>query len=180
MTRATHASGTERIGEVAERFLYDAYVNIQADEPFLEQAQLTLLIEALHQHSLVTLMHRIQQLEELTSPSVVKVVLDKEGRALYFSRSLIPHPREASLTSTEMLTQFGYYRHVGLYGYHRSVLMEIVALSPSPLEQAEHLEQLRWLYHGYTLWVRETPHRSFAIDTPDEYEMAKALAETLL
>lgn len=180
MTRTTHTSGTERIGEVAERLIYDAYVNIQADEPFLEAEQLRLLLSALERHPLVTLMHRIHQMEELLSPSVVKVVTDKEGRALYFSRSLIPHPREVSLTSAEALARFRYFRHVGLYGYHRSVLMELVALSPAPIEEAEQLEQLRWLYHGYAIWVRETAHRSVAIDTPEDYERAQKLAETLL
>ncbi|GIV25792.1 MAG: 3-deoxy-manno-octulosonate cytidylyltransferase [Bacteroidia bacterium] len=180
MTRTTHTSGTERLGEVAERFVYDAYVNIQADEPFLHPQQLVLIREALQRRPLVTLMHRILDYEELMSPSVVKVVTDKEGRALYFSRALIPHPRDLPLTSAEMLSKVGYFRHVGLYGYWRSTLIEIVAVSPCPLEEAEQLEQLRWLYHGYSIWVEETPYRSFAIDTPEEYERAKALAQTLL
>lgn len=180
MTRTTHNSGTERVGEIAERFVYDAYVNIQADEPFLEAEQLRLVLDRLERHPLVTLVHRIQQLEELLSPSVVKVVVDREGRALYFSRSLVPHPRDFSLTNPEMLARFRYFRHVGLYGYHRSVLMELLSLSSAPVEEAEQLEQLRWLYHGYPIWVAETPHRSFSIDTPEEYEMAQKLGEMLL
>ncbi|MCS7162891.1 MAG: 3-deoxy-manno-octulosonate cytidylyltransferase [Bacteroidia bacterium] len=180
MTRTTHASGTERVAEVAEKFIYDAYVNIQADEPFLEAKQLILLLEALQRYPLVTLMTRIHQLEELLTPSVVKVIPNKEGKALYFSRAIIPCPRDLPLTSPEILTRFAYYRHVGLYGYHRSVLMEIVALSPVPMEEAEQLEQLRWLYHGYEIWVRETPFRTFSVDTPEDYARAQQLAETLL
>ncbi|MCS7189170.1 MAG: 3-deoxy-manno-octulosonate cytidylyltransferase [Bacteroidia bacterium] len=180
MTRTTHASGTERVGEVAERFIYDAYVNIQADEPFIEAEQLRLLLEALKKHPLVTLMHRVQRKEELITPSAVKVVVDKRGKALYFSRAILPYPRGVSLDNSELVHRMSYYRHIGVYGYHRSVLMEIVTLSPSPLEEVEQLEQLRWLYHGYEVWVWETPYRSYGIDTPEEYEMAQKLAETLL
>lgn len=180
MTRNTHLSGTERVGEVAERFLYDAYVNIQADEPFIEPDHLMKLITLLQRHSLVTLMTRIQKLEDLVSPSVVKVVTGKDGRALYFSRSLVPHPRDFPLTSQEVLARYGYFRHIGLYGYHRSVLMEIVALSPAPIEEIEQLEQLRWLYHGYSIWVQEVSYRGIGIDTQEDYEAAQRLAETLL
>lgn len=180
MTRSTHASGTERVGEVAERFLYDAYINIQADEPFIEANQLQRLQNLLTRYPLVSLVTRIQRIEELMSPSIVKAVLARDGRAMYFSRSLIPHPRDFPLTSPEILVRFGYYRHIGLYGYHRSVLMEIVALSQAPPEEAEQLEQLRWLYHGYSIWLQEVPYRGIGIDTQDDYEMAQRLAETLL
>lgn len=180
MTRSTHASGTERIGEVAERFIYDAYVNIQADEPFIEPEHLQRIVQLLAKRPLVSLMTRIHRLEDLLSPSVVKVVLDKEGRALYFSRTLIPHPRDLPLTSPELIARYGYYRHIGLYGYHRSVLMEIIALSAAPPEEIEQLEQLRWLYHGYPIWLQEMPYRGIGIDTAEDYEMAKQLAETLL
>lgn len=180
MTRSTHTSGTERVGEVAERFIYDAYVNIQADEPFIEPEHLQTIVNLLAQYPLVSLMTRIHRLEDLFSPSVVKVVLDKEGRALYFSRTLIPHPRDLPLTSPEIAARYGYFRHIGLYGYRRSVLMEIVALSTAPPEEIEQLEQLRWLYHGYPIRLEEISYRGIGIDTNEDYEMAKKLAETLL
>ncbi|MCS6895653.1 MAG: 3-deoxy-manno-octulosonate cytidylyltransferase [Bacteroidia bacterium] len=180
MTRSTHTSGTERIGEVAEKLIYDAYVNIQADEPFIEPDQIRLIVELLRKYNLVSLMTRIHRLEELLSPSVVKVVTAKDGRALYFSRSLIPHPRDLPLTSTEVFARHGYFRHIGLYGYYRSVLMEICGLSTAPPEEAEQLEQLRWLYHGYSVWLGETSYRGIGIDTPEDYEAAEQLAQTLL
>lgn len=180
MTRSTHTSGTERIGEVAERFIYDAYVNIQADEPFIEPDHLRRIVHLLAKYPLVSLVTRIHRLEDLLSPSVVKVVLDKEGRALYFSRTLVPYPRDLPLTSPELIARYGYYRHIGIYGYHRSVLMEIVALSVAPPEEIEQLEQLRWLYHGYSMWLQEMPYRGIGIDTTEDYEMAKELAEALL
>ncbi|MCS7297438.1 MAG: 3-deoxy-manno-octulosonate cytidylyltransferase [Bacteroidia bacterium] len=180
MTRSTHLSGTERVGEVAEKFIYDAYVNIQADEPFIDQEQLRAILRLLQKYPLVSLMSRLHKLEELLSPSVVKVVVNKEGKALYFSRSLVPHPRDFPLTSSEILTRYKYFRHIGIYGYHRSVLMEIVMLSPAPLEEVEQLEQLRWLYHGYSIYLQETPYRGPGIDTQEEYEMAQRLAERLL
>ncbi|MEN3041201.1 MAG: 3-deoxy-manno-octulosonate cytidylyltransferase [Bacteroidia bacterium] len=180
MTRSTHSSGTERIGEVAEKLIYDAYINVQADEPFIEAEQLKILKEMLLKYSLASLMTRIHRLEELLSPSVVKVVVGKDNRALYFSRSLIPHPRDLPLTSAEILARYGYFRHIGLYGYHRSTLMEICGLSSAPPEEAEQLEQLRWMYHGYSIWLREVPYRGIGIDTPEDYDLAQQLAQTLL
>ncbi|MCS6790667.1 MAG: 3-deoxy-manno-octulosonate cytidylyltransferase [Bacteroidia bacterium] len=180
MTRTTHTSGTERVSEVAEKTQYDAYVNIQADEPFIEPEQLIMLREMLQRYPLVSLFHRIHVLDELLSPSVVKVIVDKEGKALYFSRSLIPHPRGLPLNSPELVGRIGYFRHVGIYGYHRKTLLEIVSLASCPLEEVEQLEQLRWLYHGYPIWLRETSHRSFAVDTPEDYEAAQKMAEILL
>lgn len=180
MTRSTHSSGTERLGEVAEKLVYDAYINIQADEPFLDISHLKLLAEALQQHPLVTLVTRIYTLEELLSPSVVKVVLGQKGRVLYFSRSLVPHVRDIPVTSPEVLSRFSFYRHIGLYGYHRPVLMSLVSLSSVSIEEAEQLEQLRWLYHGYEIYAREASQRTVAVDTPEDYELAQQLAELLL
>lgn len=180
MTRSTHFSGTERVAEVAEKFIYDAYINIQADEPFVEPEHLQVLRNLLLRHPLVSLMSRIQRLDELLSPSIVKVVPGREGQALYFSRSLIPHPRDFSLTNPEVLIRFGFYRHIGLYGYHRSVLMTIATLSTAPPEEAEQLEQLRWLYHGQAIWLAEISYRGLSVDTQEDYEAAQRLAGTLL
>jgi 3-deoxy-manno-octulosonate cytidylyltransferase (CMP-KDO synthetase) len=180
MTRTTHSSGTERVSEVAEKLVYDAYINVQADEPFLEVEHLQLVARGLEKHEIVTLATRIYTLEEVLSPSVVKVVLDAKGRALYFSRSLVPHVRDMPINNPEMLRRYPFYRHVGLYGYRRETLMAIVSLSTAPIEEAEQLEQLRWLYHGYSIHVLETTRPTFSIDTDEEYAQAQKLAERLL
>ncbi len=180
MTRSTHASGTERVSEVAEKLIYDAYINIQADEPFLDTSHLTLLHSLLEKHEIVSLATRIYTLEELLSPSVVKVVLDVKGRALYFSRSLVPHVRDMPMTNPDVLRWYPFYRHIGLYGYWREALMAIVSLSAAPIEEAEQLEQLRWLYHGYPIYLTEAAQPSFSIDTEEEYAQAQKLAERLL
>ncbi len=180
MTRSTHTSGTERVSEVAEKLIYDAYINIQADEPFLDLSHLELLHSILKKYEIVSLATRIYTLEELLSPSVVKVVLDAQGRALYFSRSLVPHVRDMPMTNPEVLRKYPFYRHVGLYGYRRETLMAIVSLSAVAIEEAEQLEQLRWLYHGYSIYLAEASQPSFSIDTKEEYAQAQKLAERLL
>ncbi len=180
MTRSTHSSGTERVSEVAEKLIYDAYLNVQADEPFLEVSHLQLVTQGLEKHALVTLATRIYTIEEVLSPSVVKVVLDAKGQALYFSRSLVPHVRDMPLTNPEVLRRYPFYRHVGLYGYRRETLMAIVSLSPAPIEEAEQLEQLRWLYYGYPLRLMEAPQPTFSVDTEEDYVQAQKLAEHLL
>jgi len=180
MTRTTHTSGTERVSEVAEKLIYDAYINIQADEPFLEALHLERVARGLEKYEIVTLANRIYTLEEVLSPSVVKVVTDSKGRALYFSRSLVPHVRDMPMTNPEVVKRYPFYRHIGLYGYRREALMELVSLAPAPIEEAEQLEQLRWLYHGYTIHVLEASYPTFSIDTEEEYVQAQALAERLL
>jgi len=180
ITRSTHNSGTERVSEVAERFLYDAYLNIQADEPFLEASHLELVSNALKDHEIVTLATRIYASEELLSPSVVKVVVATKGKALYFSRSCIPYVRDISVKNADILSRYVFYRHIGLYGFQRATLMALVSLSPVTMEEAEQLEQLRWLYYGYPIHVIEAKQRTLSVDTPEEYEEAQRLAERLL
>jgi 3-deoxy-manno-octulosonate cytidylyltransferase (CMP-KDO synthetase) len=169
MTAKHHRSGTERCAEVAtrpENGEFSVVINIQGDEPFIDPRQITQVCEAFSEKSvkIATLVRKITEKSDPGDSNVVKVVFDSSFRALYFSRSAIPHYRgvepDAWISHTE------YYRHVGIYGYTTETLLEIVHLPPSPLEDAERLEQLRWLGHGIPIHVKETAFDSFAIDTP--------------
>ncbi|MFZ4523608.1 MAG: 3-deoxy-manno-octulosonate cytidylyltransferase [Bacteroidales bacterium] len=171
MTGEHHVSGTERCCEVAEilRKLgeeYDYVINVQGDEPYIEPAQISQLADCLNDPAihLATLVKRISSPEELSSPNVVKAVIDRQGYALLFSRSAIPFVRGKG--TGEWLSAASFFKHVGIYAYRTAVLEQIVALPMSVLEKAESLEQLRWLDHGYKIMTRETEYDSFAVDTP--------------
>ena len=171
-------SGSDRIAHVASR-LPDAeiIVNVQGDEPFLPPAMIDEAIRPLHADPQVrvgTLARRIEDAVTLQDPAVVKVVLDSNGNALYFSRSPIPFGRD--MTMTELLAGIPVYRHIGLYVYRREFLLHYTRLAQTPLEQAEKLEQLRILEHGYPIRVAVTTHHSIAVDTPSDLERARALA----
>ena len=173
MTGEHHRSGTERCREVVEKLrlageTYDCVINIQGDEPFINPEQISQVADCLSDPavSLATLIREISATEELTNPNVVKVVVDNKGGALLFSRSAIPYTR--SLDQGHWLEATRYFKHIGIYGYRSSVLEEIVDLSPSPLEIAESLEQLRWLEHGYRIQTQITEYESIAIDTPED------------
>jgi 3-deoxy-manno-octulosonate cytidylyltransferase (CMP-KDO synthetase) len=150
MTRADHASGTDRIAEAARTLNLkdeEVVVNVQGDEPLISPrliSQVALALEKQPDASVATACHAIHDEASLSSPNVVKVVLDAKGYALYFSRSRIPYPREPGATC---------YRHAGIYAYRAGFLKQYSALSPSPLENAEALEQLRVLWHGYRIAV---------------------------
>jgi len=171
MTGEHHRSGTERcletvgfLRQVGEE--YDIVINIQGDEPFIEPLQISQVAECFNEpHTgIATLIRRINSVEELTSSDVVKVVTDRQGYALFFSRSVIPHLRDGE--NRDLLREIPFYKHIGIYGYLASVLEEIVSLPVSPLEQAESLEQLRWLDNGYRIRTQVTEYESIAIDTP--------------
>jgi 3-deoxy-manno-octulosonate cytidylyltransferase (CMP-KDO synthetase) len=171
-------SGSDRIAHVASRLL-DAgiIVNVQGDEPFIPPAMIDEAIRPFHADPLVqvgTLARRIEDIADLQNPAVVKVVLDRNGNALYFSRSSIPYGRD--ITTTELLAHYGVYRHIGLYVYRREFLLHYTTLPQTPLEQAEKLEQLRILENGYTIRVVITTHNSIAVDTPADLQHARALA----
>jgi 3-deoxy-manno-octulosonate cytidylyltransferase (CMP-KDO synthetase) len=173
MTRADHASGTDRLAEAAEAIgLEDdrVVVNLQGDEPLMDPgliAEVAAALAATPQASLSTACHPIREVEETLNPNVVKVVLDRHGYALYFSRSQIPYPREAGAI---------WYRHAGLYAYRTAFLRRYAALEPSPLERAEALEQLRALWHGFRIAVvvseREIPP---GVDTPRDLEAVRKI-----
>ena len=165
MTSAAHATGTDRLAEVATRVRCDVIVNVQGDEPLIEPAMIEQVIApflADPELQMTSLRARILDPEELADPNVVKVVVDRQDFALYFSRAPIPFARDAAGD----VGPSSAWRHVGLYGYRRSFLPTFAALPPSPLEQTERLEQLRALEHGVRIKVLETPHFSIGVDTP--------------
>jgi 3-deoxy-manno-octulosonate cytidylyltransferase (CMP-KDO synthetase) len=172
MTSVHHKSGTERCQEVLEKLSsdqehnFDVVINIQGDEPFIDPGQISELAGTFRNPEvrLATLVKRIKSSEELTNPNVVKVIFDKNFRAIYFSRSALPYFRGKE--TSEWLDQSDYFKHIGIYGYRSETLREIVKLTASPLETAESLEQLRWIENGYPVQIRETEFESFAIDTP--------------
>ncbi len=168
MTSPLHVSGTDRIGEVCRNIAEqpDVIVNIQGDEPFIQPEQLMLLLTAFNDHSteIATLVKKIEQQEEIENPNVVKVVFSTHHKALYFSRSGIPFPRNIKTD---------YYKHIGIYAYREAILHQLTQLSPTPLEQSESLEQLRWLENGFTIKVVPTTIDTIGIDTPDDLSKIK-------
>lgn len=174
LTSAAHASGTDRIAEVAAALPCRAVVNVQGDEPLIEPAAIDAAVAALladPDAEMATLGQPIDDPAELGSPHVVKVVCDLRGRALYFSRSPIPFVREAAADRAGAARPLA---HVGLYVYRRQTLLRLAALSPSPLERAESLEQLRALEHGIPILVIETSSRTRAVDTADDLAWVRA------
>jgi 3-deoxy-manno-octulosonate cytidylyltransferase (CMP-KDO synthetase) len=168
LTRADHPSGTDRCAEVAGLFPDAEWVlNVQGDEPFVQPEQVDLLAHTLRQSDgIATLAKRISDPALLTNPNVVKVVFSATAGALYFSRHPIPLVRGEEVSN--WLSKHSFYKHIGLYGFRRNTLLELAALSPSPLEQAESLEQLRWLENGYRIAVGITELETVGIDTPED------------
>ena len=169
MTRADHPSGTDRVAEVAAGRDVTAVVNIQGDEPLIDPEMINECVRALPVSGLSTLMKAVSE-ESFHDPGVVKVVRDLRGRALYFSRSLIPFPR----TKTE---HFVVFEHIGLYAYTRDCLLRLSTLTPTPLEQIEGLEQLRALENGIPIEVAETrcTGELISVDTAEDLERVRAI-----
>ena len=178
MTRADHASGTDRIAEVAaaEGWHDDVIViNVQGDEPLIEPTLIDELARALESDagaSVATACHPIGSIEEFLNPNVVKVVCDAHGRALYFSRAPIPWPRDAFALGQHQLPEgLGARRHIGIYAYRVAFLRRYGALDPSPNEAIESLEQLRVLWHGFRLRVADVVHAPEpGVDTAEDLE----------
>ncbi len=180
MTRADHPSGTDRIAEAYESLgeAFDVIVNIQGDEPFIQPAQIDAVIDCFHRDpaaELATLIRRIESLDHLVSPHIVKCVPDLLGRALLFSRQPLPYQRDRP--QADWLHHHAYWQHLGLYAYRPATLARITALAPSALELAESLEQLRWLENGFPIHVAVTTHASIGIDTPDDLARAVAMLQ---
>ncbi len=172
LTSAKHQSGTDRAAEVAKRGDFTHIVNIQGDEPLTDPRLIDRLVKRMTADSaveMITAAHPFEKASEAVSLHQVKVVLDRAGRALYFSRCAIPFVRDAGASPH-------YLRHQGIYGYTRDLLLRFVRWKISPLEQAEALEQLRALENGVTIHVLVTKHGSPGIDTPAD----AAALETLL
>ncbi|MBR1785191.1 MAG: 3-deoxy-manno-octulosonate cytidylyltransferase [Bacteroidales bacterium] len=176
-------SGTDRCAEALrtlereEDLRYDVVVNVQGDEPFVDPVQLRALVDCFDDPSvqIATLATPIRSVGELMSPNNVKVVVGDRGQALYFSRQPIPYRRDAE---PERWLDLGvYYKHVGVYAYRASVLQAVCRLPQGALEQAERLEQLRWLAAGHSIAVRVTPRANIGIDTPEDLAAAEAFIE---
>jgi 3-deoxy-manno-octulosonate cytidylyltransferase (CMP-KDO synthetase) len=158
-------TGTDRVALVAERRECDLVVNIQGDEPLVKGAMIDQLVEAMATDETVpmaTLAHPMSDLEA-EDVNAVKVVVDRRGRALYFSRSKIPFRRRPAPEGAE-----DYLKHIGIYGYRKDFLLRLAALPPSPLEEIEGLEQLRAIEHGFPVRVVETSYRVVGVDTPED------------
>jgi 3-deoxy-manno-octulosonate cytidylyltransferase (CMP-KDO synthetase) len=176
-TRSDHASGTDRVAEAASASNAAVIVNIQADEPMIDPAAIDAAVLGLLEQEDVlmsTLKKRIENPSEVTDPNVVKVVTDRAGDALYFSRSPIPHWRDAA---GDFPNGAAYFKHIGLYAYRREFLLSYSDLPVGPLEQAERLEQLRALENGFKIRVIETEYESLGVDTPGDWERVSALFE---
>lgn len=175
MTSADHVSGTDRCFEAfhAQKEKYDYVINIQGDEPFIDPRQINLLASLLDgKTELATLAKRIEKEEQLFNSNVVKIVFSQLHEALYFSRSAIPHIRNAD--QAQWLSKHSFYKHIGMYAYRADILDKITGLSVSPLEKAESLEQLRWLDNGFKIKVAETDIETIGIDTPQDLDHALA------
>lgn len=170
MTSPNHQTGTERCAELLDKLEIkpEVVVNIQGDEPFVEPSVISLISTAFHhpETEIATLVTQIKNAEILSNPNRMKVVTDMNGNAMYFSRSAIPFVRSHSLE--QWVLQHKFLMHIGIYAYTAKILREIVTLPPTPLEQAESLEQLRWLQHGFSIKTMETTHLAISIDTPED------------
>lgn len=167
MTRCDHASGTDRIAEVASDLDVDIVVNVQGDEPEIDPENIDIAVELLRDDSdtgIGTLAAVFDNDRDVSDPNVVKVVVDCLGRALYFSRSAIPFWRDRVAQSPV------YRKHIGLYSYRKDVLLRLSEFPPTALEQAEKLEQLRALENGIAITVADVEHWAVGIDTPEQYE----------
>ncbi len=188
MTSPAHRTGTDRLAEVASRIEAEIVVNIQGDEPLIDPGTVEAALAPLVADPRIvmsTTCEPLDSIEDVLSPHVVKVVADREGFALYFSRHPIPFPRAAVIAhgspraaleaSPELLRL--YMKHTGLYVYRREFLLQYAGWPSTPLEQAEALEQLRVLEHGFRIRVVPVTHRSIGIDTPEDLAKVRAIME---
>jgi 3-deoxy-manno-octulosonate cytidylyltransferase (CMP-KDO synthetase) len=179
MTAPDHPSGSDRIAEVAARCPCDAILNIQGDEPLIDPAVIDAVAAALTRAEMSTAATPITTPEDYDNPNVVKVVTDRAGRALYFSRRTIPCLREAAAAPvSEQLAAFPFLKHLGLYGYRRDTLLRLVQFPPSPLERAEKLEQLRALENGIPIAVVQVRYDSVGVDVPADVARVERLLNT--
>ena len=178
MTRADHATGTDRLAEVAEGLDAELIVNVQGDEPLIAPAMIQAAVAPLladHSIPMGTLRAPLTSLDEFRNPNVVKVVTDRQGFALYFSRAPIPYPRDFAEQLEQRWSELATAKHVGLYVYRRSFLLDYPHLPKTPLEEQECLEQLRALEHGYRIHVATTDLVGQGVDTPADLERVRAI-----
>jgi 3-deoxy-manno-octulosonate cytidylyltransferase (CMP-KDO synthetase) len=176
MTPADIRSGSDRIALAARPLAgTEIIVNVQGDEPLIPPAMIDEAIRPLLEDPSIgagTLVRRLRSVAELDNPNLPKALLDRSGRCLYFSRAAVPYGR--GITPEELITKFPVYGHIGLYVFRREFLMAFTAMTQTPLELAEQLEQLRILEHGYALHAVVTEHESMAVDTPGDLERVRA------
>lgn len=181
MTSPDCRSGTDRIAEVVRSLSgVDIVVNVQGDEPLIPPSMIDAAIQPLWDDPLIlvgTLVRRIADIAELDDPAVPKVVLDRNNRCLFFTRSAVPYDRDFPYEA--WLEHHTYYRHIGIYVFRRSFLLRYASLDQTPLERAEQLEQLRILEHGYTINAAITEEESLAVDTPADLERVRHIMESL-
>lgn len=173
MSIKEHESGSDRIAEAVEHLDVDVVVNVQGDEPFINAEPLAKVIEVFkkdtnHQVDLASLMREITDEDEINNPNNVKVVVDQNGFALYFSRSVIPYPRERNVGVR-------YMQHIGIYAFRKQALLDFYSLPMKSLEASEKLEQLRYLEFGKRIKMVETTHVGIGIDTVEDLEKARLL-----
>jgi 3-deoxy-manno-octulosonate cytidylyltransferase (CMP-KDO synthetase) len=172
MTRASHATGTDRLAEVASRLTCDVVINVQGDEPLVAPQMIEQALAPFAEDSelqMTSLRTAIRDLDDLVDPNVVKVVVDRNDFALYFSRAPIPWVRDRKPGAPEA------WRHIGLYGYRRAFLLRLAALPPTRLEELERLEQLRALEHGVRIKVMPTLFDAVGVDTPADLARVESL-----
>jgi 3-deoxy-manno-octulosonate cytidylyltransferase (CMP-KDO synthetase) len=171
MTRADHPSGTDRLAEVAEQLNCDLIVNVQGDEPLVDPRMIDEAVQPFQQDATLmmsTLRTRITDPADLDNPNVVKVVVDRDGFALYFSRAPIPFNRQGGPSTA--------WKHIGLYVYRREFLLAFARLDPTTLERTESLDQLRALENGFRIKAVETVHDSIGVDTPEDLERVRRMS----
>lgn len=175
MSKKQHESGSDRIAEAVENLDVDIVVNVQGDEPFIDRKSLEKIIELYKNDTkkeidLASLMREITEEETIQNPNNVKVITDQFGFALYFSRSVIPYPREKNVGVR-------YFQHIGIYAFRKQALMDFYSLPMKSLEASEKLEQLRYLEYGKKIRMIETTHVGIGIDTPEDLERARKMFE---
>lgn len=171
LSKKEHASGTDRIAEAAALIDADVFINVQGDEPFMQKELLQKIIDVFENDSnnivdIASPMRVIIDEADITNPNVVKVVVDNNMNALYFSRSSIPYLRDADIKPT-------YYRHIGVYAFRKQTLLRFATLAETPLEKAEKLENLRMLEHGMRVRMVVTDYSGIGIDTQDDLDKAR-------
>ena len=176
ITKSTHKSGTDRIGEAVSAIDCDIVINVQGDEPFIEPSLIEALVNSFvnSEISMSSAMSKISNVKDLQNTNVVKVVTDLHNNALFFSRSLIPFPRDVKEISiaNEVIEESQFFRHIGIYGYRKDFLLHFVNMEQSYLEKVEKLEQLRALENGFKIKMIEASSSLIGIDTQEDYEEA--------
>lgn len=172
-----HETGSDRIAEAVQNIDCDIVINVQGDEPFLKKEPLKQLIEVFHNDekkeiSLASLKIRLKEKEEIENPNNVKVITDQNGFALYFSRSVIPYPRETTVDAE-------YFKHIGVYAFRKNALLNFAKLPMRPLEIAEKIECIRYLEYGMKIKLIETDFVGIGIDVPEDLEKAREILKNI-